>query len=552
MAAMSPRIQALARCMRSPVLRGVELSFLAFSAIEQAVWIGLLVFAYRAGGVVEAGLVAGLLLIPAIFAAPFIAGASDRWPRDRIMALGYLGQAACMVLAAMAIFFDLHRSLAYLAIMSVCTAQACSRPAVAALLPAVARDPHDLGAANAATSMFDNCGALLGPLLAALALSVGGPATVFAASALIMAASGFGMLALMRDVPRGGPLESSDLTPLRASLVGGLEFLSRERDILLMVSCAAAPAIVLGALDVLVVAVASESLGDPERAPGLLLAAFGSGGLMGAAATIGLAGRRRLIPAYALGVLLLGVPIAGLVWMERLPFGLALLFAAGVGESFAGVSGMTLIQRTTPDRVRGRVFGVYEGLYIAGLSVGALGVSALSAMLGLVGTFVAVALLAPAFLLVFGRRLGRVDAAAHPSRELVVGTLGGDPILAPLPDPSLDRLAQRASIVRVPRDAYLIHEGETADRYYRVLDGELDVRIGDRVVRRLMPGDSLGEVALVRGVPRTASIVAVSEARLLAMDRADFLEAVGDSQNSRERAESTFEAILDADRRRGV
>ena len=68
---------------------------------------------------------------------------------------------------------------------------------------------------------------------------------------------------------------------------------------------------------------------------------------------------------------------------------------------------------------------------------------------------------------------------------------------------------------------------------------ELDVRIGDRVVRRLLPGDSLGEVALIREVPRTASIVAVSEARLLAMDRADFLEAVDDSRNSRERAEST-------------
>lgn len=538
--------------MRNPSLRGVELGFLAFSAIEQASWIGLLVFAYRAGGVVEAGLVAGLLLLPAIFTAPFVAVAGDRWRRDRVLALCYCVQAVCMALVASAMLADVHRSIVYLAVMSACTAQACSRPAVASLLPIIARDPHDLGAANAATSIFDNCGALVGPLLAALGLSLDGPAFVFASGALIMAASGVGTLALIRDVSSSVPFRSSERASFRGSLAGGLEFLLRERDILVLVVCVAAPAIVLGALDVLVVAAASERLGDPDRVSGFLLAAFGFGGLLGAAASVGLVGRRRLIPFYGLGVVLLGVPVVGLTWVTSLVDGLALLFVSGFGESLVGVSGMTLIQRTTPDRVRGRVFGVYAGLHIAGLSLGALGVSALSDTLGLGGTLAAVALFGPCVLLVFGRRLQRVDAAAHPSEELVVGTLGGDPILSPLPDSWLERLAQRVSIVRVERGAFVMREGETADRYYRVLEGELEVRVGERAVRRLKRGDSLGEIALVRGVPRTASIVAIREARLLAMDRADFLDAVGDSEGSRARAESTVEAILEADRRRGT
>ena len=90
-------------------------------------------------------------------------------------------------------------------------------------------------------------------------------------------------------------------------------------------------------------------------------------------------------------------------------------------------------------------------------------------------------------------------------------------------DPTeLDRILPRLVAVRVPAGSAVFHEGDPGDRYYLIREGQADVLIGGRRVRRLGPGDGFGELALITGKPRTATVVAVGDLLLGALARAEF------------------------------
>jgi CRP-like cAMP-binding protein len=71
----------------------------------------------------------------------------------------------------------------------------------------------------------------------------------------------------------------------------------------------------------------------------------------------------------------------------------------------------------------------------------------------------------------------------------------------------------------------VIRAGDTGDRFYIVADGELEI-VGERLHRTASAGDHFGEIALLQDVPRTATVRAVADSRLYALERGDFLAAV--------------------------
>jgi CRP-like cAMP-binding protein len=97
----------------------------------------------------------------------------------------------------------------------------------------------------------------------------------------------------------------------------------------------------------------------------------------------------------------------------------------------------------------------------------------------------------------------------------------------PLPAPQLEAVARRATWLTVRPGTRLIREGEPGDRFYVLASGSLDVDRGGRHLREVdVVGDGVGEIALLRGVPRTATVTARTDVSLLAIDRAPFLAAV--------------------------
>ena len=130
-----------------------------------------------------------------------------------------------------------------------------------------------------------------------------------------------------------------------------------------------------------------------------------------------------------------------------------------------------------------------------------------------------------------GRLLGvvalrRHDAEIPPVDEAVVDRLLADPVLAPLPAPTIERLARAVERVTVPADTVVVSEGQSGDLYYLVCTGVASVTMEGRRIRELDGDDSFGEIGLLRDVPRTATVRSISVLTLLGMPRDDFLEAV--------------------------
>jgi len=111
----------------------------------------------------------------------------------------------------------------------------------------------------------------------------------------------------------------------------------------------------------------------------------------------------------------------------------------------------------------------------------------------------------------------RASATAH---ELARVTL-----LAGLPGETLARLAKQMTREDVAPGAAVVTEGESGDRFYVVLSGMMSVSQADLGPRGVLrPGDYFGEVALAMGIPRTASVRALTPTTVASCDRATFDE----------------------------
>jgi hypothetical protein len=185
-----------------------------------------------------------------------------------------------------------------------------------------------------------------------------------------------------------------------------------------------------------------------------------------------------------------------------------------------------LLQRTVDDDVLARVFGVQEGLAMAALAVGSVAAPILVAALGVNATFLIAGLTLPVVALIVVGRIRRVDRDAAVADPADVALLRATPIFGPLGLIGLERVARNLTPIEVPSGGVVIREGEPGDRFYVIASGGVEVsRQGERIAT-LGPGDFVGEIALLRNVPRTATVVATEPTSLRALEQANFLAAV--------------------------
>ena len=542
---------------RNGALGRVEVGFLLATMVEWAGWLALVVYAFSRGGAAEAGFIGFAVGLPAILVAPTAAILGDRHPRSRVMFTAYVSQAVAFAAAGAALV--LGEALAGYALGVVAMALiALTRPLLASLLPEIARSPEELTAGNVASGLGEGFGALGGSLLAGVLFALAGAPFVLVAGGGVMVVASILLLPLAlraRAIEREAlrPAARGFMSTVRVAfreLAAGAATTLADRRLVALSTLMAMTIGTLGALNVLIVIVAIDVLGYDEQAAGYLAAVTGVGALLGSLVATSLVGRERIAAPLLAAVVGFAVAVAA-VGLGSTPVPVAIaLVATGIGWSVAWVAATTMIQRLVGDDVMTRVFGINESLQTGAESLGGLAVPILVVAIGPGGALIAlgiflalVAVVAAPVLL----RADRIDPAIL--RDLAI--VRAVPMFSPLSAPVVERLAAYAEHSAAAPGAAVITEGEHGDRFYIVLSGRVAISAQGRDAGEIGPGGWFGEIALIRDVPRTATVRAIEPTELLAIRREPFLEALTGQARSRALASDVIEERLAADRTAG-
>jgi MFS family permease len=533
-------LRAFAAVFHNEDLRRLELAWSGSIIGQWGYEVALAVFAYRAGGATAVGLVALVRLLPAAVVAPFAALLGDRFRRKRIMVAADLARVIAMAGAAAAVFGGAPPVAVYaLAAVAAVTGTAFG-PAQSALLPSLARSPEELTAANATSTTLESLGFFVGPALGGLLLAVTSVGAVFAMTAALFLWSAL-VLGRMGGDSRGGPGVEGD-SILREALAG-FRAIAVERRLRLIVGLYGAQTLAAGVLRVLLVVTALRVLDLGPSGVGFLNSAVGIGALAGMLVMLTLIGTSRLAAVFRLGILLWGVPLALLGIWPSVAAALVLLGVLGVGNTLVDVAGLTLLQRAAPDEVRARVFGVLESVFLGTIAIGAILAPLLTAALGARGALIAAGGGLSLLVLLFWRPLSAAEStAAVPESTLAM--LRAIPIFAPLPPVTLEQLGSRLSRVRVPTGEVVFRRGDPGDRFYVIGEGEVEIALDGGPPKTLGRGGYFGEIALLRDVPRTATVTALTEVELYALERDVFIAAVTGHAPSAEAADAVIATHL--------
>jgi hypothetical protein len=424
-----------------------------------------------------------------------------------------------------------------------------TRPAQGALLPELVERPSELTAANAVSSWVESVSMLAGPVLTGVLIALDGPGLAVGAFAAVLAVGA----ALVAGVGRPGaaPPRAQGDADVHAEAAAGragatvFEVCASNRAIPAVLALFMAQFAAEGATDVLVVVLAVKVIGLGTAGASYLQATFGAGAVLGGVGALALVGRRTLggpLVAAAAAWALAFIALGG--WHSA-GAAFAFIAVAGASRTVLGAAGRTLLHRAVPAAVHGRVFGVLEGLAMAGLAIGSLSVPALVAVGGVRAALVGAggALLAVAVTVVAAVR--RLDDGTAVSAS-VIALLRRCSVFALLGAPVLEDIARAVVTVALEPGAIAVRESERGDRFYVVAEGSFEVSIGGVHVRDLHRGEGFGEIALLRDGIRTATVRARGPAAVYEIGRTDFLAALGTSTAAARVAGDVMAARLEA------
>ena len=525
---LGSRLAAVRELWGNPGLRRAQLAWGGFHAAEWASLVALSVVAFEADGAAAVGLVLFARMVPSAFVAPVVAVIGDRYRRERILVVVHLVRALACLGAAAALVTDSDALVVYLLAILAAVPLAAHRPSHLALAPLLARTPRELAASNVAALTFESTAVLVGPAVAALLLAVSGPTAVFGACAAV---SFLSFVAISGIRPSAVVGSSGEHVGVVGELREGARALVRNPPVRLVVSLFGAQAFVRGVLGVLLVVLAFDRLGMGESGVGVLTAAFGVGGILGALAGISLVGRGRLGRPFGLALAGWGLPLVLIgVWPES-AVAIVCLSLAGLANSLLDVAGFTSMQEHVDEKVIGRIFGLFELVVIATVATGSLLAPIAIDVLGSRGTLVAAGALLAVLAALAHRPLGRIDEGVE-VRAAELELLQRTSVFGPLPYVALRRLASTLGERHAEAGEEVIRQGDEGDVVYVIAGGRASVSRNGEALRELGPGDVFGELALILDVPRTATVTAIEPVVLRTLGREPFLAAVTGNQLS--------------------
>jgi hypothetical protein len=300
---------------------------------------------------------------------------------------------------------------------------------------------------------------------------------------------------------------------------------------------------VRGALTVLIVVASIELLGLGDPGVGLLNAAIGLGGIVGSVGTILLVGRHRLAVVFMVALVVWGAPISvmglvGVAWVA-----VAAMVVVGVANAVLDVAGFTTLQRIVPNDVRASVLGTFEGYVAAMAAIGGIVAPLLVSMLGIGGALIVTGAILPIAVLVTARGVRKADdIALVPERQCQL--LRGVAMFAPLPLGAIEELAGSLEPLAFGPNDELMRAGEAGDRFILIDSGTVAVETDGAPVRTIGPGGYCGEIALLRDIPRTATVRAITDVTAFGLRGQDFIAIVTGDHEAVRWADAVVDARL--------
>lgn len=515
-------IAAVRQAMANDGIRRLEVGWAVGIAADSALLVVLLVEVYARDGVVATALLGAIRMLPAVVSGMLSGAVLARFRGDRILlGIGLIRTASAIACAAL-IVMQGSSALLFMVAAVAAAAGAPVRPTQATLMPAFARSPRELIAANTAWTTGEGLGAFVGPLAAGVLIAARLPAAAalgaafgFLGTALVVVGLRFEQARDARTTDGGGGLQlMAGIRALRRRVVPRWAMLGIYGQVLTR-----------GLLNSLVVVAAIELLGLGDPGVGLLTAAMGLGTLFGGSFAMSLNAGGSLVRTMCATLAYWGAPIAVIGLLPVSLVAVGAMAVIGLANAAYDVTVFTIFQRGCANDERAPVFSVFEGVAGLGLVSGSLLAPVLLNAFGTRGAFaVAGAILPIVALVIYGRtgRAGAVGVVDEPTLHL----LREVPAFAELPLTGIERLAAGLVPASYPAGTVLMEQGEEGQEFVVIAAGEVEVVVDGRPIQRLGPGSGVGEIALLRRSPRTATVIARTDVTGYRIDGATFNAAI--------------------------
>jgi MFS family permease len=492
----------------------------------------------------------------------------DRFDRRMVLLVTDVARGLIMVAMTLVVATD-GPVLAVVALAILATCFSCFfRPAIGAYLPSLVRDERELGPANSLFATLGELSFIVGPAVAGLIIAASDLTLAFAINAVT-----FGVIAIvlftlppgLPGKPAGGVDPGAELgAELEAAATGQpaatgkgaateagvrARLMLIRRPLIGILTLDTVAGFMFGGLSVITVLIAVDQLNVGEAGTGYLNAAVGVGGVLGAIGAGAILARRDLAPAMLVGALGLAIGFIVLGFSTAMAPALIAMAIIAAGSLVADIVSTTVFQRIVEDDLRGRVLGGMQTLQTGTYAAGAFLLPVLFSVLGpqvvlpigglviLVAGVVALAVLRPYL-------LREPDAAAD-----VLTRVSRLPLFAGVPGPALEAAAGRLEPVAVRKGDVIVRQGDPADRFYVIESGSFVVdqqEAATGAVHRLrtMGRDEVfGELGLMHGTPRTATVTAETDGTLLALPGPAFLELVGSASSLSGRLNDRYRGV---------
>jgi MFS family permease len=474
--------------------------------------------------------------IPALLFGPYGGVIAERFERVRLMVVLDLVSLVLMsgLAAEMALGHSATLAIALGSVNGLHTS--VTEPAVAAMTPQLVGE-RDLGSANTLRNTIDNVCVIAGPGVGAALLLLGEPwvavavnASTFLVSALLI--SRIRSRSVPVDVTEGGTVG-----PLGQMLVGVRTILSSGSAAVLVGFCLLVT-LVYGIDCVQFVLISREVLGTGAEGYGYLLAGLGVGGVAVGALVVRLERLPRLSAIIVTGVVAYCVPTLLFLVVHQPLAGFAIQVVRGAGTLVVDVLAITALQRSLPNDVLGRVFGAFNTLVMLAILIGGAVTAPIVRWVGLDGSLWFAGLLIP-LVGVAGlpalRRMDRTAAARRAELAPIRALIEACHLFETVSDGGLDQLAGSVERVEVVDGEPIVVEGDPADAFYIIENGTFAVSsrsLTSGALDDLGSGDYFGEIGLIEGIPRTATVTARGPGRLLRVSGEAFIGALTESAPS--------------------